>query len=150
MKEQCVRVCARYRKRNKKNVGCMIKRVEWIDLTTDTVNCHLKISVLRACGNVHGQSSFAMWLLPSAVIKTSKWSSQDWKQKSRRCQQQETRLSKPRLASVLVLILWKYCIVDSLASQEKIWISSHFFVSWFAFLALTVTGGCSLNPNIKI
>ena len=31
MKEQYVRVCARYRKRNK-NVVCMIKRVEGIDL----------------------------------------------------------------------------------------------------------------------
>ena len=62
----------------------------------------------------------------------------------------KTRVSKPRLASVLVLIIWKYCIVDSLASQEKIGISSHSFVSWFAVLALTVTGGRSLNPNIKI
>lgn len=62
----------------------------------------------------------------------------------------KTRVSKSRLASVLVLIIWKYCLVDSLASQEIIWIGSHFFVSWFAFLALTVTGGRSLNPYIKI
>lgn len=83
-------------------------------------------------------------------MKPSKWSSQDSKRKNRRCQRQENAREQAKIGFSLVLIIWTYCMADSLASQEIIWIGSHFFVSWFALLALTATGGCSLNPNIKI
>ena len=71
MKEQYVRDCSRYRKRNK-NVVWMVKRVESIDLKHIQSTAGLKISALRACGNVHGQSSFARRLLTSAVMKPRK------------------------------------------------------------------------------